>query len=78
MAGNYSQQPYYGMPFPFPPPQMPQQAHSDPQSAFPDMSQAPFQHLPGLQPAAPSPQNVNSFAYGQNAQQPPLAPGETF
>ena len=83
MANNYSQ-PYYGMPFQYPPPQMNQQqppyAHMDPQSGFQDMSQPPtpsaFQHIPGLHhPLAPTSQATNNHSYSQNTQQPPLPPG---
>jgi hypothetical protein len=76
---NYSQQPYYGLPFQIPPQQMQQPVPNAPQDAH-GSSQA-LQHapapnafyIPGLQQAPPS--HVNPHAYSQNAQQPPYPSG---
>ncbi|KAH7066545.1 hypothetical protein FB567DRAFT_599694 [Paraphoma chrysanthemicola] len=84
MAHNYPQQPYYGLPFQYPPQpqqmqqQMPQHPPLAPPEAHggpPAMQQqhAPDPHafyLPGLQPP-PAP-NANHASYNQNAQQPPF------
>ncbi|OAL43735.1 hypothetical protein IQ07DRAFT_592815 [Pyrenochaeta sp. DS3sAY3a] len=68
MANNYSQ-PYYGLPFGYPPPQMPQPApgtHPDERAPPPSS----FPPIPGLQPGAIP--GLNLSAYNQNGQQPPL------
>ncbi|KAH3946496.1 hypothetical protein HBI24_147810 [Parastagonospora nodorum] len=81
MAQHNYGQPYYDLPFQFPPQQQMQQmqqsmAHAPPpnaQGSSQAMQPAPAPnafYIPGLQQQAP-PSNVNHHAYSQNAQQPP-------
>ncbi|KAF2820508.1 hypothetical protein CC86DRAFT_332974 [Ophiobolus disseminans] len=73
MANNYSQ-PYYGLPFQYPPPQQMQQpVPNAPADAQGGQYSAPVPHafLPGL--SAPSP-NANQMSFGHNSQQPPFSP----
>jgi hypothetical protein len=76
---NYSQQPYYGLPFQYTPQQMQQpipNAPRDAQSSSQALQHAPAPnafYIPGLQQAPPS--HVNHHAYSQNAQQPPHPSG---
>ncbi|KAH7377675.1 hypothetical protein BKA66DRAFT_443223 [Pyrenochaeta sp. MPI-SDFR-AT-0127] len=78
MDNNYPQ-PFYGLPFAYPPPQMPQPAptgHPEehagpPRNQHPPVPEA-FQSIPGL-PQFSLP-GINLASYGQNSQQPPFNP----
>jgi len=82
MAQHNYGQPYYDLPFQFPPQQMqqtmphapPPDAHGSSQAMQPAPAPNAF-YIPGLQQQAP-PSNINHHAYSQNAHQPPYPQGK--
>ncbi|KAF1840162.1 uncharacterized protein K460DRAFT_410763 [Cucurbitaria berberidis CBS 394.84] len=76
MADHSSQQPYYRLPFAYPPQQMQPSAPPEEHRGPSHMQQAPapdaFASIPGLQHSALP--GINLSAYGQNSQQPPFPP----